>query len=76
MGWHTEILDVKCKKCDELMVRTSLKSFWIDDHIDSCEVCEAGVAKEDLENSDNMAAKAEHRRDNYVHRSEDDDDDE
>jgi len=59
MGWHIEIRDVKCKKCDAFLVRTSLKSPWLDDFIDSCEVCEPGIAREDLTYSDKMAAKTE-----------------
>ena len=70
MGWHTEILDVKCKNCNAFLVRTSLKSPWLDDFIDSCEVCEPGIARENLASSDNMAAKAEYMRDDYEHRSE------
>lgn len=74
MGWHIEKSKEICKKCNNNLTQTSLKSMWIDDHETSCETCHPGQAEQLLSYRDNREAKADCWRDRNDEPDEEDDD--
>jgi len=59
MGTYSKILDVKCNKCDSLIVEYHKKSPWTDDFASECPKCEPGEALERLISWERRAAREE-----------------